>query len=976
MEDDRLYPIRTRGSREYELSRRQFLELIAASAAVGYATACSQNPREQILPYSRQPLDVIPGVLAAYATSFAIDGYAMGLIAHTREGRPVKIEGHPLHPTSLGATSAFHQAAVWQLYDPDRAASVMQRSAPSTWPRLLGLLQNAPRGAGEGLRVLVEPTSSPLVHALILELKRRYPACRITFYAPLYSEGDSLATRELFGRPLCAQFDLSRADCVVSLDSDLLSTPYDLRHARAFAARRGPAQPTDDMSRLYAIEPALSVTGSMADHRLARPASRLSQLTAALAGLLMPGGPSALGRALESLEPAERRFLEVVARDLRARPAGRTLIVPGARQPPEVHILAQAANVVLGNVGQTVRFTAAALPVGSGDQPLAALTSEMRGGQVELLVMLGGNPGYDAPADLEFSGALKHVAHSVYVGPYVNETAREVQWFGPLSHPFETWSDARAFDGTLSVAQPLIQPLRSGRSVTDILAVLAQLPAASDYARLRAQFGAPFGERLDLAQSAGEQERREDPAVRARWQELLALGFARDSAFEPELVAASPSAVERAADALASAPPPGAIELNFQPSPTLHDGRFANISWLLELPEPITKLTWDNAALISPATAAQLGISSETRSDGERWPMVEVAHAGRVMRLPALIEPHHADDSVTVWLGYGRRGSERLARAVGVDAYALRTSDAPFFAPAQLTLLDEQYPVAITQRERELHGRDLALVSTLAQYREHPGFTAEHKAPLPSLLPETSGTGPQWAMTIDLSACNGCSACMVACQAENNVLVVGKAEVRRGREMHWLRIDTYHSGERVVHQPMLCQHCEKAPCEYVCPVNATVHSPDGLNEMVYNRCVGTRFCSNNCPYKVRRFNWYDWTEKEPANRGSIELQRNPEVTVRERGVMEKCTYCVQRIRSAEIGARKERRAIRPNEVVTACQQACPTRAISFGSLSDENSEMMARRREPRSYAALHETNAQPRTRYLARIDNPNPELDT
>jgi Fe-S-cluster-containing dehydrogenase component len=973
MSDERLYAIRTRGGREYELTRRRFLELVAASAAAGLAPACSQNPSERIMPYTRQPIDIVPGISTAYATSFPIDGYAFGLIAQTREGRPIKIEGHPEHPLSLGATSTFHQASVLQLYDPDRAKAVLHEEQPASWPALLDVLHRTPRGAGEGLRVLLEPTSSPLVHALVAQLEQRYPASRVTFYSPLHSEADTRATAALFGRALTPQYDLSLADCVVSLDSDLLATAYDLRPARAFTARRSPTRPTDDTARLYAIEAALSLTGSMADHRLARSSARIAQLTASLAQVVLHRARA------DGLDSAERKFIEALAKDLRARPSGRTLIVPGSRQPSEVHVLAHAMNAALGNLEQTVGFTDSALPVGEGAQSISSLVAEMRGGRVELLVILGGNPAYDAPADLEFADALKGVAQSVYLGPYQNETAKVAKWFGPELHPFEQWSDGRAYDGTLSIAQPLIRPLRSGKSATDLLAAVAQLPAAGDYARLRAAFGAEHGEHIDLARSEPERVLQEDPAVRARWQEVVATGFVRESAFVVKAVAPRSSAVEQATAVIARSARSNGLELNLIASPTLHDGRFSNVSWLLELPEPITKLTWDNAALVSPATAARLGLGAEAEPTGEAQPMVEIARAGRVMRIPVLIEPHHADDSVTVWLGYGRQGRERLARGVGTNAYELRTKDAPWFGPAQLTLLTEHHPLAITQRERDQHGRPLALVATLAQYRAEPEFTAELKAPLPSLLASTRGSGPQWAMTIDLSSCTGCSSCVVACQAENNVLVVGKEQVRRGREMHWLRIDTYYDaerGKRIVHQPMLCQHCEKAPCEYVCPVNATVHSPDGLNEMVYNRCVGTRFCSNNCPYKVRRFNWFDWNEKRDENRGQVELQRNPEVTVRERGVMEKCTYCVQRIRGAEIAARKERRAIATGNVMTACQQACPTRAISFGSLNDPDSEMVQRRQQARSYAALHETNAQPRTLYLARIDNPNPELGT
>ena len=522
----------------------------------------------------------------------------------------------------------------------------------------------------------------------------------------------------------------------------------------------------------------------------------------------------------------------------------------------------------------------------------------------------------------------------------------------------------------------MIRPLFGGRSVTELLARVAGQPEIGDHERLRAAFGAARGEPVTLGRSAAERREARDPAVEEEWEHLLARGFDPASAYGRRTPDERPGALAAAMVALAARATGTALELGFTASPTVGDGRYANNSWLLELPAPVVKLCWGNAAFMSPRTAVRLGVERAAR--GEPHPVVELARAGQRVRAPVVVLDGHADDALTLWLGYGRSGGERLAAGVGFDAYRLRTSESPYFGgDVQVTLLDESYPLAFSQLEVSDHGRELAMTTTLAEYRAHPDFTAEHKGPLPSILPEYRVDGPQWAMTIDLGACIGCSACVIACQAENNLLVVGKEQVRRGRSMHWLRVDTYRRGSaergHTVHQPMMCQHCEDAPCEYVCPVNATVHSPDGLNEMVYNRCIGTRFCSNNCPYKVRRFNWFDWSEHEPANRGMVELQRNPEVSVRERGVMEKCTYCVQRIRAAEIRARIERREIAAGEVTSACAQACPTEAIRFGSLTHRATPMVRSRDERRSYAALHETGARPRTMYLARIDNPNPE---
>jgi Fe-S-cluster-containing dehydrogenase component len=972
---EKLVQIRRQGAPDRELTRRRFFELVSASAA---AAACAPQPPDHLLPYSRRPVDVTPGVASHYATSVLLDGFATGLIAKTREGRPIKLDGNRAHPASLGGSSIYHQALVLELYDPDRAGAVLERGLPSSWAALETALTRVPP-RGEGLSLLLEPTSSPLVHSLLGELKQRLPAAQITFHAPYAAQVPGAAARELFGTMLAPRYDLGKPDVVVALDSDLLSVPYDLKPVRDFAARRHVRATDSTMNRLYVVEPSITITGSMADERLARPAHRVAAIAAALlAARTGPDDPNrpALDRFTATLDAHEKHFVRALAADLGHAAPGRSLVLAGPRQPLSVHVLAYALNGALGNLGKTLSFAEQAVPEDAGDRDLAALVRDMHAGRVAMLLVLGGNPSYDAPADLDFAGAVRGVAESAYLGPYVNETAASVTWFGPLSHPLESWGDGRAYDGTLSIAQPLIRPLRQGRTVTELLGLLSGRRPVDDFAQLRVRFGQRYGENTTLDQSAAERIAGQEQEVEARWEAMLVEGFERETAFEPRVPSTRPEAVAAALDALGKASAPAGIELDFLLSPTLHDGRFANVSWLLELPAPVIKLTWDNALFMSPATAKELGIPRVSRE--EPHPMVEISRAGRRVRAPAVVLPAHADGAVSIWLGYGRRGEERLARDAGFDVYPLRTLDAMYYGGAlRLKKLDDTYPLAFRQIETDMHDRPLALSSTLAHYREHPDFTAEHKRPLPSAMPEYRLPGPQWAMSIDLSMCIGCSACELACQAENNLLVVGKEQVLKSRDMHWLRIDSYESGPaergRIVHQPMLCQHCEDAPCEYVCPVNATVHSPDGLNEMVYNRCVGTRFCSNNCPYKVRRFNWFDWNVHERANQGEIELQRNPEVTVRARGVMEKCTYCVQRIRAAEIQSRVEGREILADEVVTACQEACPTTAIRFGSLTHAGTAMTEWRGEPRSYYALHETGARPRTMYLARIDNPNPE---
>jgi molybdopterin-containing oxidoreductase family iron-sulfur binding subunit len=975
---EKLTQIGRRPRHDDELTRRRFLELVGASAAL--ASACTPDRPEQILPYTETPRDVTPGVSTYYATSLLIDGFATGLVATTREGRPLKIEGNPAHPASLGATSLWHQASVLELYDPDRGRAVTTRGLPASWDALDALFAGPVAKAPERLRLLLEPTSSSLVHAVIAEVKQRFPAAKVTFYAPTRGQAPGSAAQALFGAPLAPQWDFARADVVVALDADFLATPYDLRPARDFATRRRVRASDGAMNRLYVVEPGVTITGTLADERLRRPARRVAPLSAALLRVVAPeayAGNDALERLASTLDAEEQRFVAALGADLARRPRGTTLVVAGERQPKDVHVLAYALNLSLGNLGATLGFSEQALDEAAGDQDLAALASELHAGQVSALLVFGGNPAYDAPADLDFAGALRAVDTSVFAGLYANETARATTFYAPLAHPFESWGDGRAYDGTWTIAQPLIRSLHGARSVSELLAAVAGRPEPGDHARLRVGFGRARGESTRLDVSAAERLASADPAVESAWARLLARGFDDTSALAHQSVQEVPGAVARALDALASETRDVGLELDFFRSPTLHDGRYANVSWLPELPAPVVKLCWDNAAFMSPATAARLGIPGVARD--EPHPVVELSHAGRSVRAPVVVLESHADDAVSVWLGYGRAGDERLAAGVGFDAYRLRTSEtASFGAGVGVRLTDERYPLAFSQLEFDMHDRELALATTVEQYRLHPDFTAEHKRPLASILPEYRSTGPAWAMSIDLTICTGCSVCELACQAENNVLVVGKDQVRRGRSMHWLRVDSYRLGSaesgRVIHQPMMCQHCQDAPCEYVCPVNATVHSPDGLNEMVYNRCIGTRFCSNNCPYKVRRFNWFDWKAREPANQGPIELQRNPEVTVRDRGVMEKCTYCVQRIRAAEIRARIERRSIRPGEVTTACAQACPTQALRFDSLEQRGTAMVEWRAEPRSYFALHETGARPRTMYLARIDNPNPEL--
>jgi molybdopterin-containing oxidoreductase family iron-sulfur binding subunit len=964
------------------MSRRAFMKLLGASAALAGLGACTRAPAEKILPYGRQTPELTPGVPLHYATSMVVGGYATGLLVESHEGRPTKVEGNPEHPASLGAAGVYEQASVLQLYDPYRARNAREGRAPKRWDdfaQVLGTMPGAQTGAsGAGLHFLLRPTSSPLTATLVDRIRERHPDAQIHFYAPFDGRSGVASSRALFGGALLAQHDFSQARVVLALDSDFMASgPFSLRYARDFAGRRhagisrmsGTAR-GPDMNRLYVVEGMWSPTGTLADHRLRVRSGEVAAVAAAVLGAVMKLRESSAGTAAAAVDgalapaavgaPAPCAWVDAVAHDL-VDAAGSGIVIAGHEQTPAVHALASALNQVLGNVGHTVWYRASPIiEHGESSHDLAPLVEAMRAGEVQTLVIAGGNPVYDAPADLDFAQALKSVRHTSYVGMYENETAAACQWFAPESHYLESWGDARAYDGTISLVQPLIAPLYDTRTLDELLAVLAgpdRTGGTSAHSLLRESWrdraGGTFEER--------------------GWEAIVGRGLVPDTRLER----LSPSLRWSALPSLltGSVRRTDGIEIVFERDPRVYDGSFANNAWLQELPDPVTKVTWDNAAVMSPATAAKLGVST-----GD---VVKLSLRGRGVRVPAFELPGHADGAITLRLGYGRDGAEEVARGVGANGYLLRTREAPHAdGPVKVErVLDggsvERHELATTQMHWRLHGREIIRQTTIDEYRRDPDFTSAQSARQPSLYePHDYTKGDQWAMTIDLSKCSGCGACVVACQAENNIPVVGREDVLNSREMHWLRIDRYFTGREdepeAVMQPMLCQHCEKAPCEYVCPVNATVHSSDGLNEMVYNRCVGTRFCSNNCPYKVRRFNWFDYN-REIAE--TVEMVKNPDVTVRERGVMEKCSFCVQRIRRAQITAQLEGRGVEDGEVVTACQQACPTQAIVFGSYTDPDSKIVRSLLEQRSYTVLHELGTSPRVRYLARITNPNPALE-
>jgi molybdopterin-containing oxidoreductase family iron-sulfur binding subunit len=891
----------------------------------------------------------------------SVGGYGTGMVVDSHEGRPTKAEGNPRHPASSGALGTIHQASILSLYESTRAQAPTHRGAPATWHAFVDAVTARPP-PGTHVHVLLEPTSAPHVVDLVDRVRKRGDVV-VHFDAPLARETAWRGAQLAFGRVVEPRWDFARADVVLALDADFLAvstTP--MAWARAWAERRRIHNPAREMSRLYVVEARLSVTGMAADERLRVQARQVQGIAAdVLAALVSLAGasiPAEARRAASSRAPGPHTpWASAVARDLRAH-ALSSLVVAGDNQPPEVHLLAHAIHEVLAALGGGARAEADRRTVtygpspifeaGSGSHGVEALVRAIDAGDAGAVLFVGGDPVYTAAADIELARRIRAVPTTAYVGQHDGETAKACAWFVPELHFLEAWGDARAFDASPSIAQPLIEPMVDGKTPAQVLAAFVGLPDATSRelveAYWRANASADFG---------------------AFWQRTLVHGVVENASSPAVDVRLDWGAVRKAL--AAPAEPPAALEVVYFADSKVLDGRFAENAWLQELPDPVTKLTWDNAALLSPATAARLNVESEN--------VLEIIVRGRTVRAAALVVPGTAEDVVAIALGYGQSISDRLSFRVGSNAYAIRDSRAPWFDDATLRKVPGTWALALTQEHWTMEGRPIVLRRTADEYRTDPDF-AKPLNDRPLTLYQLEPNAPhQWGMTIDLNACTGCSACVVACMAENNIPVVGKGGVRLSREMHWLRIDRYYVGDprdpSVVVQPMLCQHCEKAPCEYVCPVNATVHSPDGLNEMVYNRCVGTRFCSNNCPYKVRRFNFFNYNaRKDPATR----LAMNPDVTVRERGVMEKCTYCVQRIREAEIRARREQRPIKDGEVVTACQQTCPTGAIAFGDIADPTTLVSQTRNHDRLYQVLHELGTLPRTRYLARVIHPNSEI--
>jgi MoCo/4Fe-4S cofactor protein with predicted Tat translocation signal len=931
--------------------RRRFLQLMAASMALGGLSACGpeENPR-QLLPYVEQPPGIVPGRSRYYATATTLEGYATGVLIAHQMARPIKVEGNPDHPASLGAASGIMQATILSLYDPRRAQSIIGNGQIDTWESFITALYERrdrllARG-GEGLRLLSGNVTSPSLAAQIAALQKQFPAMRWHQWEPLHRDNEFAAAEQVFGRPLERIFDVGAADVIFAVESDLISgVPGWLAYARQFAAHRRPDETGGQMSRVYAIESTPTLIGAKADHRLSMRPAEISAAVRYLAGAV-GAGPKEWVQA----EIKHADWLKATAQDLMQH-RGHALVHAGREQPQEIHLLADAINGALDAFGATIRLIEpVAISPTPQRQSLEELVGDMAAGKVDTLLMLETNPLYTAPADIDFAGALRRVPLSVSLALYPDETAEASTWLIPATHEYEAWSDARAFDGTITIQQPQVRRLYGGHSAQELLAVLQANTSPDDYS---------------LARNFWQQQARQKGLsdFEAFWHESLRVGVVKESAAAALTLTPKPDLTTGFQPL--PAPPQGAITALFRPDPLLWDGRFADNAWLLEMPRPFTRLTWDNAALIAPSTADRLGIKSED--------VLTISANAHSVEAPFFVLPGQAPECITLPLGFGRRAGG-LGVDVGFDAYQLR-SQSPWLAQVTLGKTDDTLRLATTQGHDRVAGRDLIHEGTLAEYQKNPKFLEQQRNE-ESLYPGYSYPRYAWAMAIDLNSCIGCQACVAACQAENNVPVVGKDQVLAGRVMHWLRIDRYYSGSPetpdVAFEPMPCMHCENAPCEVVCPVHATVHDHEGLNLMVYNRCVGTRFCSNNCPYKVRRFNFFDYTAQNDRPAESW----NPQVTVRERGVMEKCTYCIQRVRMTQIDADKKDRLVGDGEIKTACQQSCPTQAIIFGNRNDPNSAVARRKASPLDYVLLEDLNTRPRTSYAALIRNPNPAIES
>lgn len=1031
------------------VTRRSFLKVMGASLALAGFSGCVIQPPEKIVPYVNAPEDMLPGKPQFVATAMSLGGFATGLLAKSFEGRPIKIEGNPEHPGSLGSTDVFAQASLLDIYDPDRSQEVKYRGTSNTWQNFMtafrAAIEENRKDGGAGVRILTETVNSPTLLAQIQQISTELPNAKWVQYEPVNNDNAIAGAKLAFGSPVNTVYKFDEAERILSLDADIFSG-FNVRYIGDFAKRRALTDEKKEINRLYAVETTTSLMGAKADHRLAVKPSQMPEIAKAVAKAVGVSGAN-------STYTENAQWIAAMAKDLAAH-KGKSIVIVGDNQPPTVHAIAHAINSTLENVGKTVIYTDTYTPSEKTQvEQFRELIGDIDGGRVKLLVILGGNPVYNSPSDLKLTpDRLNSIGLRVHLGRYMDETGEYCHWHISEKHYLEMWSDARAFDGTVSIVQPLVKPLYESRSSHEVL----QLFMRENYDKKDYDIVKEFWQRQTITPApaiADAPQPETAPAAKTEEHDANPSTHAVGSPTQPQTTASSATAQKaaisseqtRATAAPAASSPrtfednwrkavhdgvvpnttlaeksvsvntaflsqpenkpsaSGSLEISILPDPSIYDGRFTNNGWLQELPNPLTKITWENVALVSPATAAKLNLNRGNDPDeisgGERGTAfintkgsnmsadtVTLTFQGEKIQkpVPVWISPGQPDDVITLFMGYGRTRAGKVGTGWGYNAFDVRRSDAMNFGFGEIVKTGEKANIASTQIHFNMEGRDILRVFDVDVFEaDHNIGHQKDEYPMTmygsgaEVYQKQYAENHKWGMTIDLNSCVGCNACVLACQSENNIPVVGKEQVERSREMHWMRIDAYYVGDSInapggVHfQPVLCQQCEQAPCEVVCPVTATVHNPEGLNDMVYNRCVGTRYCSNNCPYKVRRFNfllYQDWDTPQ------YKLMRNPEVSIRSRGVMEKCTYCTQRISAARIEAEKDGRRIADGEVVTACQSACPTGAIIFGDMNDPLSKISRSKKDHRDYKLLNELNTQPRTTYLGGLKNQNKEM--
>jgi len=975
-----------------QVSRRSFLRVMGASVALAGFAAC-RRPVQKILPYSRQPEEIIPGVPQFYASAMPFQDALTGLVIENHEGRPTKVEGNELHPASLGSSSKFNQASMLQLYDPDRSRQVTKNGERSSYNAFVEFCGEHFADTGRNIAFISEANSSLTYHRIKEQALNKFPNAQWVTYEAFGENNAIEGVNMAFGERLRTVNHYDRADVIVSFDDDFLNPAVhknSVENTKKFTERRKVTSTEDTMSRLYNLESTFTVTGSNADNRLRLKSKEIPLFIYALAAKLSESISGLPDFSNYSNKFSDHQWVNILADDL-LKNRGQSILTVGSEHKPEVHAVVAALNKALGNAGSTVTYHEVPhLDDQDNREEFANIVEAMHSGEIDTVVMAGTNPVFTAPDDLNFSEALKNVETSIHLSLYMDETSSVCNWHVNRAHYLEAWGDGYSYTGDRSVIQPQIEPLFSGVSEIEFLHALVHGEKARGHTLVQETWKNFYSTNF-----------------KSRWEKILHDGIDGEHSFNQADVDLTTRFSGRIRQLVATAEEPEGMELVIRPDSKLFDGRYANNGWLQELPDPMTKITWDNVALISKKTADELGIEAAGLGVAKAE-VLSITANGNTIEVPAWIQPGHADDSITVTVGYGQERPGRVAQNTGVDTYPFRTTSAMLYADdVTVEKTGRTYEIACTQDHNSMEGRALLRYATLDEYRENPDFSSYdsvYNAELPGEAyafekgaeeplsifdamdeQDYPDYEPQWGMTIDLNSCIGCGTCTIACQAENNIPVIGKREVSNGREMHWIRNDRYFEGDadnpKALHQPVPCMHCELAPCEQVCPVAATTHSDDGMNQMTYNRCIGTRYCANNCPYKVRRFNFFNYS-KEFLTDGKdpevVQMAMNPDVTVRFRGVMEKCTYCVQRVNRAKIQTDIETNgaSMKPEDgtVETACQQACPADAIYFGDLTDENSKVVQTKLNNRNYLLLEELSTRPRTSYMAKLRNPNPQL--